>query len=319
MRRKEIIEGNEISAVYEFVLGGYPQKVMIEGKEKSLPVVLTLHGGPGMPVPFSVGCRGMFPAFTDHFLMVCWDQLGCGINDREIDDSFSIASFVQMTIDLIRELKRIFRDNKIYLFATSWGSILSAKVVEQCPELVDGAVVIGQIVKKIFFNDEVMEGFSRAGVPEGKIAVIRNADAEHFSPKDLQLISSCLRKYTDAYRNRSGRQPAMGNIVWGLLTSPDYSFRDFKAVMRNGYRKNNSLWKEILRLDLSGALREVRVPYLILQGDTDLVTPTKYVKELAETADNSCLQYRVVAQTGHWPGSTMMEELHRELLELTAP
>ena len=77
--------------------------------------------------------------------MVCWDQLGCGINDREIDDSFSIASFVRMTIDLIRELKQIFRDNKIYLFATSWGSILSAKVVEQCPELVDGAVVIGKI------------------------------------------------------------------------------------------------------------------------------------------------------------------------------
>ena len=37
MKRKEIIAGNEISAVYEFVLGGHPQKVMIEGKEKSLP------------------------------------------------------------------------------------------------------------------------------------------------------------------------------------------------------------------------------------------------------------------------------------------
>lgn len=70
MKRKERMEGNEISAVFEFVLGGYPQKVMIEGKEKSLPVVLALHGGPGTPIPFSVGCRGMFPAFTDHFLMV---------------------------------------------------------------------------------------------------------------------------------------------------------------------------------------------------------------------------------------------------------
>ena len=125
------------------------------------------------------------------YMSVVWDQLGCGINDREIDDSFSIASFVRMTIDLIRELKQIFRDNKIYLFATSWGSILSARVVEQCPELVDGAVVIGQIVKKIFFNEEVMEGLSRAGVPESKLAVIRSADAEHFSPKDLQLIASC--------------------------------------------------------------------------------------------------------------------------------
>jgi len=110
----------------------------------------------------------------------------------------------------------------------------------------------------------------------------------------------------------------MGNIIWGLLTGPDYTFRDFKAVMVNGYRKNNSLWGEICRLDLSGALKAVKIPYLILQGDTDLVTPTKYVKELVDTAGNPCLQYRVVAQTGHLPGEAMMEELLQSLLELTA-
>lgn len=73
MKRKDIIKNNEISAIYEFNLGGYPQKVMIEGKSRDLPVVLALHGGPGTPIPFSAGCRGMFPAFTDKFLMVCWD------------------------------------------------------------------------------------------------------------------------------------------------------------------------------------------------------------------------------------------------------
>ncbi len=318
MKRKDVIKNNEISAIYEFNLGGYPQKVMIEGKSRKLPVVLFLHGGPGTPIPLSAGSRGMFPAFTDKFLMVCWDQLGCGINNREIDDSFSVDSFVQMTADLIRELRKLFQDNKIFLFATSWGSILSARLLEQYPEIVDGAVVVGQIVKKVFFNEEVMEGLSRAKVPQKKLAAIRSADGEHVTPKDLRLVSSCLRKYTDAYQNKNGKKPAMGNIIWGLLTGPDYTFRDFKAVMVNGYRKNNSLWGEICRLDLSGALKAVKIPYLILQGDTDLVTPTKYVKELVDTAGNPCLQYRVVAQTGHLPGEAMMEELLQSLLELTA-
>lgn len=31
--------------------------MLIEGKNKDLPVVITLHGGPGTPIPFSVGCR----------------------------------------------------------------------------------------------------------------------------------------------------------------------------------------------------------------------------------------------------------------------
>ncbi|MGL5354693.1 MAG: hypothetical protein ACRDA5_15475, partial [Clostridium sp.] len=73
--RKKVIENNEIGVIENFTLGGYEQKVLIEGKSKDLPIVLTLHGGPGSPIPFSVGCRGLFPNFTDKFIMVYWDQL----------------------------------------------------------------------------------------------------------------------------------------------------------------------------------------------------------------------------------------------------
>ena len=30
-------------------------------------------------------------------------------------------------------------------------------------------------------------------------------------------------------------------MIKGLLTSPDYSLKDFKAIMVNGYMKNNNL------------------------------------------------------------------------------
>ena len=73
-KRKQIIEQNEISELHTFSLGGVPQKVLVEGKSRELPVVINLHGGPGSPIPFSVGCRGLFPMFTDRFIMVYWDQ-----------------------------------------------------------------------------------------------------------------------------------------------------------------------------------------------------------------------------------------------------
>ena len=136
MKRNDVIKGNEISELHTFTLGGFPQKVLIEGKSRNLPIVITLHGGPGTPIPFSVGCRGLFPAFTNKFIMVYWDQLGCGINNHPIDGSFTIAAFVNMTADLIREVKQLFPENRIFLFSTSWGSILSALVMEREP--VDG-------------------------------------------------------------------------------------------------------------------------------------------------------------------------------------
>ena len=110
-KRKIAIQQNEISQVYTFDLGGYSQKVLVEGKSSELPIVIALHGGPGTPVPFSVGCRGMFPEFTDKFIMVYWDQLGCGINNYPIDDRFKISSFTDMTRDLISEIRKIFPKN----------------------------------------------------------------------------------------------------------------------------------------------------------------------------------------------------------------
>lgn len=315
-QRKNIIDKNEISQIYSFELGGYSQKVLIEGKSKENPVIITLHGGPGTPIPFSVGCRGMFPLFTDNFIMVYWDQLGCGINDHKIDDDFKIKTFVEMTCDLISEVKKIFPDNKIYLFSTSWGSVLSALVSDIKQNEIGGVVACGQIIKDIFFNDEVTEALEKSNIPKKKLDIIKNTNSENASSKELQLISSCLTKYTDAYNNKNGRKSPMFSVIKGLLTSPDYKFKDFKAIMVNGYMGNNSLWNELLKIDLTDTLSGVKIPYIIIQGDTDIVASTKRAKELVENSSNSNLKFCEVKDTGHFPGADMMEKIFEELTKI---
>ena len=315
-QRKNIIDRSEISQIYSFELGGYSQKVLIEGKSRENPVIITLHGGPGTPIPFSVGCRGMFPLFTDNFIMVYWDQLGCGINDHKIDDDFKIKTFVEMTCDLISEVKKIFPDNKIYLFSTSWGSVLSALVSDIKQNEIGGVVACGQIIKDIFFNDEVTEALEKSNIPKKKLDIIKNTNSENASSKELQLISSCLTKYTDAYNNKNGRKSPMFSVIKGLLTSPDYKFKDFKAIMVNGYMGNNSLWNELLKIDLTDTLSGVKIPYIIIQGDTDIVASTKRAKELIENSSNSNLKFCEVKDTGHFPGVDMMEKIFEELTKI---
>lgn len=315
MKRKDISTNNEISDLISLSLNGYEQKILIEGKSRTLPVVITLHGGPGTPIPFSVGCRGLFPEFTDNFIMVYWDQLGCGINNCIIDDVFSIDDFVKMTEDLIKEIKKRFVDNKILIFSTSWGSILSAKLLERNPNAVDGVIASGQIIKNVFLCEEVMNELDKSKISRKKMDKIRTVTVDNYSGKDLQLISTSLRKYTNAYQNKIGAKAPMGSIIKGLLTSPDYKFKDFKAIMVNGYMKNNSLWKEILRIDLSEILGGVEIPYLLLQGDTDIVASTQTAKSLVSNCNNPNLRIQVISNTGHMPGVEMMEALMRVLKE----
>ena len=315
--RKNIIDNNEISQIYTFDLGGYKQKVLIEGKKKDLPVVITLHGGPGTPIPFSVGCRGLFPDFTDKFIMVYWDQLGCGINNHKIDDKFTINDFVKMTKDLIKEVKKLFPENKLILFSTSWGSVLSALVSEECKDKIDGVVVSGQIVKELFFNNEVIETLECSLISNKKLEAIKKVDANNAKVKDIQLVSKSLMKFTNAYNNKNGNNAPTGEIIKGLLTSPDYKFKDFKAIMINGYKNNKSLWNELLKIDLSDILKNIKVPYIILQGDTDVVASTKVVKELVSNSKNENLKYFIIENTGHYPSTDMMNEVINKLVEIS--
>lgn len=315
MKRKDVILNNEISELCVFTLNGYEQKVLIEGKRKDSPIIITLHGEPGTPIPFSVGCRGLFPAFTDIFIMVYWDQLGSGINNYVIDDTFSIDSFVQMTEELVAQIKKKFPNNKVMIFSTSWGSILSTKLLERNPHAVDAVIACGQIVKNVFICDEVKNTLCKSGISKKKLDRINNVTVENFKGKDLQLISDSLRKYTNAYQNKIGAKAPMGPIIKGLLTSPDYKMKDFKAIMVNGYIKNTSLWKEILRINLTEQLKKVEIPYIILQGDTDIVASTQTVQELVSTSSNTNLRYKIVANTGHLPGVEMMDTLLSVLQE----
>lgn len=315
MKRKDVILNNEVSELCVFTLNGYEQKVLIEGKRKDSPIIITLHGGPGTPIPFSIGCRGLFPAFTDIFIMVYWDQLGSGINNYVIDDTFSIDSFVQMTEELVAQIKKNFPNNKVMIFSTSWGSILSTKFLERNPHAVDAVIACGQIVKNVFICDEVKNTLCKSRIPKKKLDRINNVTVENFTGKDLQLISDSLRKYTNAYQNKIGAKAPMGPIIKGLLTSPDYKMKDFKAIMVNGYMKNTSLWKEILRLNLTEQLKKVEIPYIILQGDTDIVASTQTVQELVSTSSNTNLRYKIVANTGHLPGVEMMDTLLSVLQE----
>lgn len=306
-KRKEIIASNEISKLCTFNLGGYEQRVLLEGRSSKLPILISLHGGPGTPIPFSAGGRGLFPEFTNRFILVSWDQLGCGINDHKIDDSFTIDSFVQMGTDLVGEIRKLFPNNKIYIFSTSWGSVLSARMLEKEPKLVDGVVACGQIVKNIFFNEATFDALRKSKLPAKKLQEIESINMDNVEPKDLQLISSSLMKYTNAYQNKNGKSAPMGSMIMGLMASPDYKLKDFKAVMVNGYRGNRSLWNELLTIDLTEVLSGVEIPYTIIQGDTDVVAVTKTVKKLVKSAGNDLLTCYVVENTGHMPGAECME------------
>lgn len=314
--RKTVIATNEISELKTYSLGGYSQKVLIEGRYIINPIVIFLHGGPGFPIPFCEGCRGMFPEITDRFIMIYWDQLGCGINNCKIDDTFSVDSYVNMTVDLILEIKKEFPENTISLFGVSWGSVLAAKAAQRVPQLLYRVMTYGQVLKQLTFNEEVFHTLENTKIPAKLRQQLENMkNSKEHTLDEMKLTMGWIRKYTEGYQAKGGGKSPLGSIIFGILTSPDYSLKDFKAIVINGYLKNKSLLTELMDIDLSDVLHNIQVPYLILQGDTDIVTSTKMISTFIESVSNDNIVFYCIQNSGHLPSSTGMDYIIKDGLE----
>lgn len=308
--RKEEIASHEVSELVTHTLGGHEQKVLYDGRYRANPIAIILHGGPGSPVPFSVGCRGLFPEFTDNFIMVYWDQLGCGINDREIDESFTIEDYVAMTLDLIKEVHHKYPDNQINLVGVSWGSILAAEAAVRVPESIGGVVISGQVVKGLGSSEETLEALQKADLSEKDRQKLREcSEKSERSKNDTMFIAKLLRKHTEGYQSDTNDKLPLASYCKEVFASPDYRFKDFLAVFVNGCQKNESLYEELSRVDLSDTLEKITVPYQVFQGEDDLVTPTKTMKDLVARTTNENIKLTVIERSSHIPGTKAMDEI----------
>ena len=140
----KITQPQGIDSLESVRLGGVDQWIQIRGHDRSKPILLFLHGGPGFPqMPFS----HLNAELEKDFVVVQWDQRGAGKSYSWSipDDSMRVAQFVSDTRELAQILLQRFNAPKCYLVAHSWGSLIGALTVAQSPELFHAYVSIGQL------------------------------------------------------------------------------------------------------------------------------------------------------------------------------
>ena len=308
VKRSREVEAHAISEIREYTLGGIPQKVMLDGADTDAPLVLFLHGGPGTPMPYNVGSRGLVPEISTNSILVTWDQYASGINNA--DQPVSVDEYRTMTVDLIRALKRDFPDNRLTVFGVSWGSLLATHAATAVPELIDEVVAYGQITRELYTNDVLMEALRAANLREKERARLEGiAKQETLAPHDVEFLSGLIQRRTEGLLAKGTSMLDFLDLIVGAATSPDYSFQDFGALFRNGTTGNPQLLDEMLAQDLRGQLAEVTIPYFVVQGDKDLVTTTAIVRRDIGAMDNPNLHYVELPNTSHIPSQEALEYL----------
>ena len=127
-------------------LGGEEQYVEIIATDKTNPVLIFIHGGPGWPQTPSI--RAFNSEIARHFTMVIWEQRGAGQSFMRNPNptGMNFEQFVADANQLTDLMRKRFSKRKIYLVGYSWGSAIGLTLAERQPEKFQAYIGIGQMV-----------------------------------------------------------------------------------------------------------------------------------------------------------------------------
>jgi pimeloyl-ACP methyl ester carboxylesterase len=326
---EEIVKNGGINELVELKVNGTKQFLLIEGKDKSKPVLLFLHGGPGQPFPFGVSARAAFPEITEDFVTVFYDQRGAGKSySKEIPmETMNINQFVEDTGCIVEYLTKRFIIDKVIIAGTSWGTIVGTKYSVQYPEKVGAYIGISQFVNHKENQQRSLQWLLEMGETENDKNMLKDLESLG-QPLYTGKKEERFMKYVSKYRgdNYSDAKVEKANIFGMLkpaLVSPDYSLGDiYKATVSGAsfsLLKAKGLLAEMNEVNFLSEVDELKMPVYIFQGSHDKITNYELAREYTEKLKVPAgKEFITLEQSAHYPNEEDFKVVFAELKKIAS-
>lgn len=283
---------NAVSQLMKIKLGGVDQWVSIRGHDTLNPVLLFIHGGPGMPMMFL--SHTFQRPLEEHFVCVQWDQRGAGKSFHlgAAAAGLSVRRLLDDLFELVGVLNTWFGKQKIYLAGHSFGSYLGMLAVREHPELFEVYIGIGQVVddeRALAHQDRfIRREAAELGVPEAVADLGRDGPAAH-------------EKWLFRFRAELHASKSYMPFIKAGILSPEYGLFDILKVAKGSAFSSEHMRYDVIDGPLMDNVREVAVPVYFLMGQYDQVTPLSLVEEYSEALAAPHKQIILFRRSAHFP------------------
>jgi pimeloyl-ACP methyl ester carboxylesterase len=207
-------------------INGVEQGMFIKSKDSSNPVLLLVHGGPGMP---EYWLTQFYPTgLEDYFTVVWWEQRGAGLSySADIPpETMTAEQFVSDTLEVTNYLRKRFGKEKIYLMGHSWGSYIGIQAAAREPELFHAYIGVGQISHQIKSEQLAYEYALAYYRKSGDTDMVKKLEAA--SPTMTIPLPANYEALRDAYMHGAGIGTTrdMNSVVTGIFL-PSWQFREY--------------------------------------------------------------------------------------------
>lgn len=290
----------------EFItVNGDRQNIRVRSQSADLPVLLFLHGGPG------VCDRNWVMKYQSDLsevcTMVCWDQRASGksCTKASLNGSITVEMMIEDACAVVDELCRRFGKEKIYIVGHSWGSILGVMLTKRIPEKIAYYIGMGQFVEGAE-NERLSYEFClnearKVGDDKVIAKLEKGAPVNGMYPdKDAMMLQrDCLTKYGGAeYHCREG---IVKSLLIPLIKSDEYSLPELVKYARGALTLPDKLWGEVIANNFFETASKLDVPVLITQGRHDYNTPSEIVSRWIDMLDAPAKEIVWFEESAHSP------------------
>ena len=312
----KIIPGS-IAVIEKVTIGGVDQALIIRGRDRSNPVLLYVHGGPGSPeTPFS---RYIKSRIENIFTVCYWEQRGAGKSySSDIPaGSMTIERFVDDAGEVSRHLVKKFNSPRIYLMGHSWGTVVASLAAKKFPELYHAYIGVGQVADQArseqLSYDFVLSTARRKKEADAVDELRGIGRPPYASPEEWMEKIMKERKYVARYGGALHR----GNFYLMIFNSI-FLCREYTVVEKFNYLQGmffsmKLLWPQLIGLKLAKAVPELRIPVYIFQGKYDYQTVTPVAVEYYNSLKAPVKRLYIFDESAHSPNFEEPEKFQRIL------
>jgi len=297
-------------------LGGIEQWITIRGADRSNPVLLLIHGGPGDAQSALVST---YAVYEKDFTIVQWDQRGAAKTYLKNPNSPPEPERVEQDgIELAQYLCSYLTKKKILLLGHSWGSHLAIEMVQRRPESFAAYVGTGQVGSwraNVQAQFDFMLAKSRAANDRKKVELMEAIGTP--DPTDA-------KQYFSWWRMRNPYMPRadakwFDDLKLMIQTNPEFTEEYLKAWQEGmGYSGRTTL-SGMLGEELPTKATTIKVPFFVIQGKEDMATPTSVAVQYFKVVNAPTKKLILIEHAGHFALVTHRDEFLAALVKYVRP
>lgn len=305
---------NSISMLEQVEINGAGHEVMIRGVDRSNPILIFVHGGPGCSeIPY---VRKYQQELEQHFTVVHYDQRGSGKSYHFSEDYSNLTTDV--LVDDLLALRNYVTEElgqeKVILIGHSFGTYIGMKAAAKAPDQFHTYIGIGQMSNTLQSELEsleyTLEQAKQAGNAEDvkKLELIRGLieQGEELTPRIL------VQKYGGAARLINENR----DYISGFLFNPEYNGLDIIRYYTGVLGSQEILLREALNQNLPDIVDHLEIPTYFVMGKYDYMTTANAARDYFDVLDAPIKDFIVFNESAHYPQFEEKEKFVQWLQEL---